>query len=121
MSGIIYTTSHIILLIFAALCENFEYFVIFDSDIFCITYLSPIKQKISIEDRQMVIILLDAKEALELIRAASERGMNLNFSVEEIINKYFPASHIMDKDKVAEGYKEMSAINLAIANGDQER
>ena len=50
MSGIIYTTSRIILLIFAALCENFEYFVIFDSDIFCITYLSPIKQKISIED-----------------------------------------------------------------------
>lgn len=69
----------------------------------------------------MVIILLDAKEAIELIEAASEKGMNMNISVNEIINKYFPASHIMDKDKVAEGYKEMGAINLAIANGDQER
>lgn len=68
----------------------------------------------------MVIILLDANEATQLMSAAKETNMTACETVAGIINKYFPAAHIMDKEKMAEGYKEAGAVNLAIANGDQE-
>ena len=69
----------------------------------------------------MVIILLDADEAIKLIRSDGGNAMTAGSEIAKIVGKYFPSAHIMDKEKMAEGYKEMSAINLAIANGDQER
>lgn len=70
----------------------------------------------------MVIIGLEAREAAELLDALAGRGRSLVMPeyIERIINRYFPAAHIMDKEQMAEGYKEMGEINLAVANGDQE-
>ena len=69
----------------------------------------------------MVIIQLEAHEAVELIEKLNARGIKLYDLITKTINKYFPASHTMDKEAMAEGYKEMGIINLQIANGDQER
>ena len=70
----------------------------------------------------MVIIRLDADEAVKLLCAHTDCGRTekLLSDIEKVINRYFPAAHIMDKEKMAEGYKEAGAVNLAIANGDQE-
>ncbi len=70
----------------------------------------------------MVIIGLDASEAAELIDALAKHGRTVNMptDTEKIINRYFPAAHNMDKERMAEGYKEMGEINLAVANGDKE-
>ena len=76
--------------------------------------------KIRIEDEIMVIIQLDADEAIEIIEKLNVRGIKLYDLITETINRYFPAAHTMDKEAMAEGYKEMGIINLAIANGDQE-
>lgn len=70
----------------------------------------------------MVIIQLDVGE-LETLLAdlAKQRGISVDMLVSEIVNKYFPTPHKIDKEAMAEGYKEMGDINLSIANGSNDQ
>lgn len=70
----------------------------------------------------MVIIQLDVGE-LEALLAdlAKKRGISVDMLVSEIVNKYFPSPHKIDKEGMAEGYKEMGEINLSIANGSNDQ
>ncbi len=67
----------------------------------------------------MVIIQLEADEAVAIIAKLNAKGIKLYDLITDTINRYFPAAHTMDIEKMAEGYKEMGIINLQIANGDQ--
>lgn len=68
----------------------------------------------------MVIIRLDVGAELEkaLAEMAKEKGISMDRLVSEIVNKYFPVPHTINKEDFANGYKEMGEINLSIANGD---
>ncbi|MBR6788809.1 MAG: hypothetical protein IKM44_03275 [Clostridia bacterium] len=67
----------------------------------------------------MVIIHLEVGELEKVLTAlAKERGISMDKLVSEIINKYFPSTHMMNREDMAKGYKEMSEINLSIANGE---
>ena len=68
----------------------------------------------------MVIIQLEANEAIAIIAGLNAKGIDLYDLITYTINRYFPAAHTMDIEKMAEGYKEMGIINLQIANGDQK-
>ena len=69
----------------------------------------------------MVIIHLSVEELLALLgESAQKRGISINMLIDEIVNKYFPSPHIMDKEAMAQGYKEMGEINLSIANGTSD-
>lgn len=70
----------------------------------------------------MVIIKLEVSEIEELLQKIAERrGISVSMLVSEIINKYFPESHRIDVEAMAQGYKEMGEINLSIANGDNKK
>ncbi len=70
----------------------------------------------------MVIIKLEVSEIDTLLRKIAEyKGISVDMLVSEIINKYFPDSHRIDVDAMAQGYKEMGEINLSIANGDNKK
>ena len=74
------------------------------------------------KERKMVIIHLEVGELEELLtRLANERGISVDKLVSDIVNKYFPIPHIMNKNDMAEGYKEMGEINLSIANGSDDK
>ncbi|HIV63463.1 MAG TPA: hypothetical protein H9693_01705 [Firmicutes bacterium] len=70
----------------------------------------------------MVIIQLEVGELEEILAALAEtRGITMDRLVSEIVNKYFPAPHSIDKSGMAEGYKEMGEINLSIADGIDDK
>lgn len=70
----------------------------------------------------MVIIQLEVGELESVLAAEAERrGISVDMLVSEIVNKYFPTPHTIDKEAMAEGYKEMGDINLSIANGSNDQ
>ena len=70
----------------------------------------------------MVIIQLDVGELETLLEdLAKKKGISVDMLVSEIVNKYFPTPHKIDKEAMAEGYKEMGDINLSIANGSNDQ
>ena len=70
----------------------------------------------------MVIIQLEVGELEEILAALAEtRGITMDRLVSEIVNKFFPAQHSIDKSGMAEGYKEMGEINLSIADGIDDK
>lgn len=70
----------------------------------------------------MVIIKLELGDAeSSLLAEAERRNISVDKFVSEIVHKYLPTMHKIDKEEMAEGYKEMGEINLSIANGDDNK
>ena len=58
------------------------------------------------------IIELNGETEIMLIDGAKSRNISPERFIEDIVNRYLPLSHIIDREKMAKGYIEMSEINL---------
>ena len=50
-----------------------------------------------------------------LVEGAKKRNMAPEQFVKDIVNRYLPLAHIIDREQMAAGYVEMSEINLDLA------
>ena len=70
----------------------------------------------------MVIIQLEIGNMEKQLQDIADKwSISVDRLVSEIVHKYLPTLHKIDKDEMANGYKEMADINLSIANGDDNK
>lgn len=60
-------------------------------------------------------IILDGELENMLIQGAKNRNISAEQFIVEIIDRYLPPAHIIDREEMAKGYAEMAQINLDIA------
>ena len=61
------------------------------------------------------IIELDGEIENMLNSEATKRNLTSSKFIVDIVNRYLPLSHIINKEEMARGYEEMAQINLDLA------
>ena len=65
----------------------------------------------------MITISIEGEAEAWLKAAAAKKGISVDNLVSEVINKFLPVLHTIDKERMAEGYADMGEINVNISEG----
>ena len=68
----------------------------------------------------MITVKIGGESEEVLISAAKKRGVTVDKLISDVINKYLPLLHTIDKDGMAKGYEDMGEINVDISEGNAD-
>ena len=68
----------------------------------------------------MITINIDGEAEVWLKATAKVRGISVDNLVAEVINKFLPVLHTIDKERMAEGYADMGELNVSISEGSSD-
>ncbi|MCH5164201.1 MAG: hypothetical protein J1F36_04215 [Clostridiales bacterium] len=61
------------------------------------------------------IIILDGEKENMLIEGAKSRDITAQQFITDIVNRYLPLMHMINREDMAKGYEDMADINLELA------